>query len=124
MTIYIVSSGVVSSGLTLGAGDVLTVLAGGAAAAITDGGEELVSSGGVASGTLVVGGGHLWVAAGSVVGAVMVSSGAILSGPGTVIGYQNVIEGVAEGLSKGAEFRGGLTRDAVSRNSIDGERRP
>jgi hypothetical protein len=38
MTAYVVSSGISSSGLTLGPLDTLTVLAGGTAEAITDGG--------------------------------------------------------------------------------------
>ena len=65
MTSYVISSGVVSSGITLRSGDTATVLAGGTTISLTDAGLETVSSGGIASATKVLNGGRLGLLAGA-----------------------------------------------------------
>ena len=64
MTTYVVSSGIVSSGLPLGAGDIATVLSGGLTLNTADGGLEQVEAGGIASATAVENGGTLTISAG------------------------------------------------------------
>jgi len=80
MTAYIVSSGVTSSGITLGALDTLTVLSGGVAFLTTDGGHETVSSGGTDIDATVLNHGVLTLAAGAVGEAETIEFGGILGG--------------------------------------------
>ena len=105
MTAYIVSSGVLSSGLVLGHLDTLSVLGGGAAISIADRGLEQVASGGAASATTVFGGGILQLSAGASANGVTISAGGIVSGAGLLRGTvtdAGVIDGNAIGTSSDA----------------------
>ena len=107
MTTYIVSSGVISSGITLNSGDSELVQSGGTAldTTINSGGQETVSAGGVdisatiksggtefvygsASATTVSSGGLEVVESGGVISGAIVDSGGVLdlSGDGTISG--------------------------------------
>ncbi len=65
MSAYVISSGVVSSGLNIAAGSTATVLNGGMMISAMDAGVEYLSSGGVDSGVTVEGGGLVYVSAGA-----------------------------------------------------------
>jgi autotransporter passenger strand-loop-strand repeat protein len=72
---YVVSSGVTSSGITLSAGDLMTVSSGGKTINISDGGEEQLLAGGVASNTTVTSRGVLIGGGGTDIGTVVDNAG-------------------------------------------------
>ena len=76
-TVITVSSGVVSSGLTISSGEQLVVVQGGEAVltVVSSGGVEVVSSGGLASGTVLGDGGVEFVSNGAVASRTIVISG-------------------------------------------------
>jgi len=107
MTACIVSSGVVSSGLALGASDTLTILAGGSAVATADGGHEFVDAGGVDTGGRILSGGSVQVSSGGAAMDATVSGGGVesIASGGTITGAA-VLSGGAILLSAGAHASG------------------
>jgi autotransporter passenger strand-loop-strand repeat protein len=104
MTAYTISSGVVSSGLTLSAADTATVLAGGKTVSTTDFGLETVLSGGIADITTVSKGGELVISSGAVASGLVVEKGGVVSRGGTIEG-----SGVDYGVISGAVLAGAIT---------------
>src|SRR3984957_6121983 len=119
--VIIVSSGVVSSGLTLSSGDQLDVLDGGTTENIAGktGADELLHSGAIASLTVVSAGGEVSALAGASLisgtilsggaailskgahaGGMIISSGGSLSGAGTLI-QSNAVAGTVVGVTVG-----------------------
>jgi len=107
MTAYIISSGVVSSGLALAAGDTATVLFGGKTVSTADAGLETVLSGGSAAATTVSKGGELILSSGAVASGLIVSKGGVVSRGGLIIGAT-----VDYGVISGAQLGGSMTVEA------------
>jgi len=101
MTTQTVSSGVISSGLSLEDGEVLRVLGGGEALATTvrSGAKAYVSSGGTDSCATILGGGGIYVLSGGIDLATTVDNGGkeIVSAGGVVAGGTILAGGVLEG---------------------------
>ena len=116
MTTYIISSGIVSSGLTLGPGDLADVLNGGEILSSTDAGTEAVFLGGSASATTVDSGGAQDVYSGGMTtGATVLSGGAVILFSGAVAGGVTVDSGGA--VEFGTVVVGGATLDLGAMSS-------
>ena len=105
---YVVSSGVTSSGVAVGAGATLTVLNGGTAvdATIGNGGQEVVSSGGFAVGTVITDAGYEYVLSGGT------ESNAVVSALGTQVVSSGGVT-VSTTLDGGFEYVGGVASAAT-----------
>jgi autotransporter passenger strand-loop-strand repeat protein len=117
---YVVSSGVTSSGITLSAGDLMTVSSGGKTINISDGGEEELFAGAVASSTTVAARGVLIEGGATEIGTVVDNTGLEqIGGSGTDIDTVVSTGGVqwlyasatasSTTLSGGTQILGGVT---------------
>ena len=124
MTSYVVSSGIVSSGVVLQLGDAEHVLSGGLAEVteVRSGGREYVQSGAGSLFDHVSAGGVLTANRGARISDVTVSSGGMLDGAGTLVDDTNIDDGVVSGLQvdgalfvgSGGRVLGGVVEGAVT----------
>lgn len=119
MASFVVHSGVVSSGLDLGTGDLLRVLDGGeaSAAVVGAGAKELISSGGLDSGATIDSGGAAYVLGGGAAYGQAIDSGgkAVVSASGVVAGELVLHGGVLEGAG---EIGGGPALQLTSEDGV------